>query len=97
MLTIFFVFIFSIRVSYIFTKYSDFWKIKIFSDFQKMRYTKYMIEIFAVYVLMALAFAYTEIKQDLLNKKIASGYNPNAKDGDKDGIVQEGTKWERSI
>ena len=97
MLTIFFVFIFSIRVSYIFTKYSDFWKIKIFSDFQKMRYTKYMIEVFAVYVLMALAFAYTEIKQDLLNKKIASGYNPNAKDGDKDGIVQEGTKWERSI
>ena len=97
MLTIFFVFIFSIRVSYIFTKYSDFWKIKIFSDFQKMRYTKYMIEIFAVYVLMALAFAYTEIKQDLLNKKIANGYNPNAKDGDKDGIVQEGTKWERSI
>ena len=62
-----------------------------------MRYTKYMIEVFAVYVLMALAFAYTEIKQDLLNKKIANGYSPNAKDGDKDGIVQEGTKWERSI
>jgi hypothetical protein len=29
-------------VSYIFTKYSDFWEIKNFSDFQKMRYTKTM-------------------------------------------------------
>jgi hypothetical protein len=46
---------------------------------------------------MAIAFAYMEIKQDLLNKKISDGYNPNAKDGDKDGILQEGTKWERSI
>ena len=46
---------------------------------------------------MAIAFAYMEIRQDLLNKKIANGYNPNAKDADKDGIVQEGTKWERPI
>jgi hypothetical protein len=56
-----------------------------------------MIKVILVYVFMAIAFAYMEIKQDLLNKKIANGYNPNAKDADKDGIVQEGTKWERSI
>jgi len=24
-----------------------------------------------------------------------SGYNPDAKDGDGDGLVQDGTKWER--
>jgi hypothetical protein len=26
---------------------------------------------------------------------ILKGYNPNARDGDKDGLVQEGTRWER--
>lgn len=31
----------------------------------------------------------------LVGKRKDSGYNPNAKDNDKDGIVQEGTKWER--
>jgi hypothetical protein len=56
-----------------------------------------MIKVILVYLFMALAIAYIEIKEDLLNKKISDGYNPNAKDGDKDGIVQEGTKWERSI
>jgi hypothetical protein len=30
-----------------------------------------------------------------LEEKIADGYNPDANDGDDDGIVQEGTKWER--
>jgi hypothetical protein len=25
------------------------------------------------------------------------GYKKNARDGDKDGIVQEGTRWERKI
>jgi hypothetical protein len=25
------------------------------------------------------------------------GYKENARDGDKDGIVQEGTRWERKI
>lgn len=25
------------------------------------------------------------------------GYNPDARDGDKDGIVQDGTRWERKI
>jgi hypothetical protein len=32
-----------------------------------------------------------------LEEKIADGYNPNARDGDGDGIVQEGTKWERPV
>lgn len=31
----------------------------------------------------------------LVGKRKDSGYNPNAKDNDGDGIVQEGTKWER--
>jgi hypothetical protein len=56
-----------------------------------------MIEVTLVYLFLVIAIAYSEIKQDLLNKKISDGYNPNAVDGDKDGIVQEGTKWERSI
>ena len=31
------------------------------------------------------------IRQDQIDK----GYNYNAKDGDKDGVVQDGTKWQR--
>jgi hypothetical protein len=48
-----------------------------------------------VYLAMALVISIITIKEDRLNKKIAEGFNPNAKDGDKDGLVQEGTKWER--
>jgi len=33
----------------------------------------------------------------ILEKMIADGYNPNAKDGDGDGYVQDGTKWERPV
>jgi hypothetical protein len=54
-----------------------------------------MIEITLIYIAMGIAISYLEIKQDILNKKILQGYNPNARDGDKDGLVQEGTKWER--
>jgi hypothetical protein len=32
-----------------------------------------------------------------LEEKIVDGYNPDANDGDDDGIVQEGTKWERPL
>ena len=32
-----------------------------------------------------------------LEQMIADGYNPNARDGDGDGLVQEGTQWERSL
>jgi hypothetical protein len=48
-----------------------------------------------VYAAMALAISIITIKEDRLNKKIANGFNPSAKDGDRDGLVQEGTKWER--
>ena len=48
-----------------------------------------------VYLVLALIISIITIKEDRLNKKIAEGFNPNAKDNDKDGLVQEGTKWER--
>ena len=35
--------------------------------------------------------------EQTLEEKIADGYNPDARDGDGDGIVQEGTKWERPV
>jgi hypothetical protein len=54
-----------------------------------------MIETTLVYIAMGIAISYLETKQDILNKKILQGYNPNARDGDKDGLVQEGTRWER--
>ena len=44
---------------------------------------------------MALGISWIAIKEDRLQKKIDDGFKPNAKDGDKDGLVQEGTKWER--
>jgi hypothetical protein len=33
----------------------------------------------------------------ILDQMIDDGYKPNARDGDGDGIVQEGTQWERPI
>ena len=48
-----------------------------------------------VYLGMAIAISVVAIREDRFLKKIANGFNPNAKDGDKDGLVQEGTKWER--
>jgi hypothetical protein len=50
-----------------------------------------MIDVVLVYLLMAMAISWIAIKEDRLQK----GFNPNAKDGDRDGLVQEGTKWER--
>ena len=35
--------------------------------------------------------------EQTLEEKIADGYNPDARDGDDDGIIQEGTKWERPV
>ena len=32
-----------------------------------------------------------------LEEIVSDGYNPDARDGDGDGIVQEGTEWERPI
>jgi hypothetical protein len=53
------------------------------------------VEPLLVYAAMALAISIITINEDRLNKKIANGFNPNARDNDKDGLVQEGTKWER--
>ena len=56
-----------------------------------------MIEVLLVYISLALFISIVTIKEDMLDKKIAQGFNPNAIDGDKDGIIQEGTKWERKV
>ena len=53
------------------------------------------MEALLVYLAMALGISWIAIKEDRLQKKIADGFKPNAKDGDKDGLIQEGTKWER--
>ena len=55
------------------------------------------MEALLVYLAMAVAISWITIKEDRLQKKIADGFNPNARDGDKDGLVQEGTKWERRV
>ena len=48
-----------------------------------------------VYLGIAMAISIIAIREDRLQKKIADGFNPNAKDSDGDGLVQERTKWER--
>jgi hypothetical protein len=53
------------------------------------------METLLIYAGLALVISFIAIKEDKLNKKIAQGFNPNAVDRDKDGIIQEGTKWER--
>ena len=50
-----------------------------------------------VYAGMALVISIITIKEDRLQKKIAQGFNPRSVDRDKDGLVQEGTKWERKV
>ena len=49
------------------------------------------MEAVLVYFAMAIAISWITIKEDRIQK----GFNPNAKDGDGDGLVQDGTKWER--
>ena len=44
-----------------------------------------------VVILMVIAISIIALREERVNK----GYKPNAKDGDKDGLVQDGTKWER--
>jgi hypothetical protein len=46
-----------------------------------------------VYLAMALAIAWITIQEDRSQK----GFKANAKDGDGDGWIQEGTKWERKV
>jgi hypothetical protein len=44
-----------------------------------------------VVIAMVVVISIISIRQERINK----GYKPNAKDGDGDGLVQDGTKWER--
>ena len=37
------------------------------------------------------------VEEPTLEEKIADGYNPEARDGDGDGFVQDATDWERPI
>jgi hypothetical protein len=53
------------------------------------------VEPVIVYLCLALIISWLTIREDRLQKKIAKGFKPNAKDGDKDGLIQEGTKFER--
>jgi hypothetical protein len=50
-----------------------------------------MMEVFIIVGVMAIAIALFAFNEDLVSK----GFKWKAKDGDKDGIVQEGTRWER--
>ena len=56
-----------------------------------------MLEVILVYVALAFAISTITIKEDRLQKKISQGFNPKSRDNDKDGLVQEGTKWERKV
>jgi hypothetical protein len=53
------------------------------------------MEAILVYLGLSMAISAITIREDRLQKKIAEGFNPNARDGDKDGLIQDGTKWER--
>jgi hypothetical protein len=56
-----------------------------------------MKEVVLWYLAMCLVIGVVAYREDRLLKKISQGYNPNAHDGDKDGLVQEGTRWERKV
>jgi hypothetical protein len=55
------------------------------------------MEAILVYLGLSIVISAIAIQEDRLQKKIADGFNPNARDGDKDGLIQEGTKWERKV
>ena len=50
-----------------------------------------MISVLLVYLAMAVAIAIVAIHEDRLHK----GFKTEAQDGDGDGWIQDGTKWER--
>jgi len=49
--------------------------------------------VLAVVLMMSIAIGYVAWQQDRINK----GFKKNAKDGDGDGLVQDGTRWERNV
>jgi hypothetical protein len=54
-----------------------------------------MLEVVLVYLSLVLVISIINIKEDKLQKKISQGFKINTVDRDKDGLVQEGTKFER--
>jgi hypothetical protein len=50
-----------------------------------------MKTILFIMIPLAVAIAIIALRQE----KIYKGFKPSAKDGDGDGLVQDGTKWER--
>ena len=52
-----------------------------------------MTEVLLVYLAMAIGISLIAIQEDRKNK----GFNPDAYDGDGDGFIQDGTKWERKV
>jgi hypothetical protein len=46
---------------------------------------------------LPLPWIKVEEPEQTLEEKIADGYNPEARDGDGDGFVQDATDWERPI
>jgi hypothetical protein len=51
------------------------------------------MEAVLVYLALAVAISWIAIQEDRVQK----GFKSNAKDGDRDGLIQEGTKWERKV
>jgi hypothetical protein len=52
-----------------------------------------VLEVTLVYLGMAIFISWVAIQED----RVLKGFNANAKDGDRDGLIQEGTKWERKV
>lgn len=52
-----------------------------------------MVEVLFVYLGMAVCIAWAAVKEDREQK----GFKANAIDGDNDGFIQDGTKWERKV
>ena len=58
-----------------------------------------MIEVLLVLAALAVVISIIAIEEDKIRKRnaVKNEYNPFAIDRDGDGLVQEGTKWERPI
>ena len=55
------------------------------------------LEIFTVEEVVEEVVEEPILTEPTLEEMIADGYNPDARDGDGDGLVQDGTEWERPI
>lgn len=55
------------------------------------------MELILILGALAVAIAIIAVKEDARRKKELEGFNLFAIDRDNDGLVQEGTKWERPV